>query len=333
MQGISILGTGMCVPKTIASNEDYARFVETSDEWITTRTGIKTRHISDGTPAYLMSVESANQAIRNAGIAPEEIDLILHTSVTPDYVSPSMSCVVQGKIGAKNAACIDINCACAAFVYALDMARRYLAAGDMKHILIVATELLSKITDYEDRSTCVLFGDGSAACVVTAGEGLFSSYLGADGTGAHSIFARSFPVDNVFSETKRLADYDGFGEWKEQKLYMEGREVYKFATHAMAEAIQKAADKAGISVGEIDRVAAHQANIRILETAASRLKLPMEKFYTNIAEYGNTSSASIPICLHEMQEKRLLKKGDKVCVVGFGAGLIYGAAIFEWDRD
>ena len=333
MQGISIKGTGMCIPEMIATNEDYAKFVETSDEWITTRTGIKTRHISDGSPAYLMSVKSAQQAIQNAGITAADIDLILHTSVTPDYVSPSMSCIVQGKIGAVNAACIDLNCACAAFVYALDMARRYLATGDVKHVLIVASELLSKITDYEDRSTCVLFGDGSAACVVTAGDGMFSSYLGADGTGAHSIFARNFPVDNVFSETKNLADFDGFGEWKEKKLYMDGREVYKFATHAMASAIEKAAQKAGISVDEIDHVAAHQANIRIIETAANRLGIPMEKFYTNIEKYGNTSSASIPICLHEMEEKKIMKKGDKICIVGFGAGLIYGAAIFEWDKD
>lgn len=330
MQGVSIIGTGMCLPEKVVSNEDYTKIVETSDEWITTRTGIKTRRISDGSPEYLMSVRSAEQAIEKAGIKPEEIGLILHTSVTPDYVTPSMSCIVQGKIGAVNAACIDINCACAAFAYALDMARRYLAAGDIQYVLIVSTELLSKITNYEDRSTCVLFGDGSAACVVKAADGLFSSCLGADGTGANHIFARNFPIDNVFSETQNLADYDGFGDWKEHKLYMGGREVYKFATHKMPEAVEKAAAKAGISVDEIDHVVAHQANIRIIETAAARLGLPMEKFYTNIDKYGNTSSASIPICLHEMEEQGLLKRGEKVCVVGFGAGLIYGAAIFEW---
>lgn len=330
MQGVSIIGTGVCIPEKVASNEDYMKIVETSDEWITTRTGIKTRHISDGSPAYLMSVKSAEQAIADAGLTAADIDLIIHTSVTPDYVSPSMSCVVQGLIGAVNAACIDINCACAAFVYALDMARRYLAMDDMKHILIVGTELLSKITDYEDRSTCVLFGDGSAACVVTAGDGLFSSYLGADGKGAHSIFARNFPIENAFIASKRLEDFDGFGEWKEHKLYMDGREVYKFATHAMPEAICKAAERAGITLEEIDHIVAHQANIRILETAASRLGLPFDKFYVNIDRYGNTSSASIPICLHEMKQKDLFHKGDKVCVVGFGAGLIYGAAIFKW---
>lgn len=332
MQGIKIIGTGMCVPELVVSNEDYTKFVDTSDEWITTRTGIKTRHISDGSPAYLMSIQSAQQAIAAAGIEAKDIDLILHTSVTPDYVTPSMSCIVQGKIGAVNAMCIDLNCACAAFAYALDMARRYLATGDVRHVLIISTEILSKITDYEDRSTCVLFGDGSAACVITAGEGLFSSYLGADGTGSHSIFARNFPIENAFIEAKALRDYDGLQEWKEHKMYMDGREVYKFATHAMAEAVEKAAAKAGISINEIDHVAAHQANYRILDTAASRLGMPIEKFYMNVDKYGNTSSASIPICLHEMEQKGILKKGDKVCVVGFGAGLIYGAAIFEWNK-
>ena len=163
MQGIRIIGTGMCIPEMVVSNEDYTKFVDTSDEWITTRTGIKTRHISDGSPAFLMSVESAKRALADAGIEAKDIDLILHTSVTPDYVTPSMSCILQGKIGALNAMCIDINCACAAFVYALDMARRYLATGDVKNVLIVSTEILSKITDYEDRSTCVLFGDGAGA--------------------------------------------------------------------------------------------------------------------------------------------------------------------------
>ena len=332
MQGIRIIGTGMCIPEMVVSNEDYTKFVDTSDEWITTRTGIKTRHISDGSPAFLMSVESSKRALADAGIEAKDIDLILHTSVTPDYVTPSMSCILQGKIGALNAMCIDINCACAAFVYALDMARRYLATGDVKNVLIVSTEILSKITDYEDRSTCVLFGDGSAACVVTAGEGLFSSYLGADGTGSHTIFARNFPIENAFTEPKSLQDFDGLRDWKEHKLFMDGREVYKFATHAMAEAVEKAAEKAGITLDEIDHVAAHQANYRILDTAAARLGMPIEKFYLNVNKYGNTSSASIPICLHEMDEKGLLKSGDRVCVVGFGAGLIYGAAIFEWNK-
>ena len=323
----------MCLPATVASNDDYTKFVDTSDEWIRTRTGMRERHIRDGSPEYLLSVESAKEAIADAGLTAEDIDLIIHTSVTPDYVTPSMSCIVQGLLGASNAACIDINCACAAFVYALDMARRYLITGDHKNVLIISTELLSKITDYEDRSTCVLFGDGSASCVVSASEGLFSSYLGADGTGAHTLFARSFPIDNVFSDVKSLRDFDGFVDWKERKIYMDGREVYKFATKAMAEAVQKAADKAGISVEEIDHIAAHQANIRILETAASKLNLPLDKFYTNLEHYGNTSSASVPICLNEMNRKGILKKGDKVCVVGFGAGLIYGAAIFEWNKD
>lgn len=312
----------------IVSNDDFTRIVETSDEWIKTRTGISNRHLSNGEPLWTLSVDAAQKALKAAGIGAEEIDLIIHTSITSDYISPSMACLVQGKIGAVNATGFDLNCACAGYVYALDMARRYLCTGDFKKILIISSEMLSKVTNYEDRSTCVLFGDGAAATVVSAADGLFASYLKSDGTGAKHIFARTIPAENPFA-TRQLA-VDDFAENKPGVLYMNGREVYKFATRAMPEAVEEAAKKAGIAVEDIDIIVPHQANIRIVETAASRLGQPMEKFFINVEKYGNTSSASIPIALSELNESGRLKRGDKVCIVGFGAGLTYGAAVFEW---
>lgn len=331
MLGISIKGTGMYLPSTIVTNDDFSKIVETSDEWITTRTGIKQRHISNGELTWQMGAKSAKQAIEKAGINPEDIDLIIHTSVTPDYTTPSMSCIIQDSIGAINAACIDVNCACSGFVYSLDMARRYISCGDFKTVLIVSSETLSRMTDYNDRSTCVLFGDGSASCVVVGNQDKkFASFLGSNGAGSSSLFARANPIQNPFNDFVDPQELDNFPDSNENYIYMNGREVYKFAVNAIPMAITKACEKINISPEDIDLIIPHQANVRIVETAANKLNLPLDKFYTNLEKYGNTSSASIPIALNEAVEKGLIKKGDKVCVVGFGAGLTYAAAIIEW---
>ena len=330
MSGIKIESTGMSLPEMVVTNEDFTRIVDTSDEWIKTRTGISTRHLSNGEPLWHLSVDAAQKALAAAETNAEEIDLIIHTSITSDYISPSMACLVQGKIGAVNATGFDINCACAGYVYALDMARRYLCTGDFKKVLIISSEMLSKVTNYKDRSTCVLFGDGAAATVVTAADSMFASYLKSDGTGAKHIFARTPAAENPFADPSHSVPCDDFAENKAGVLYMNGKEVYKFATKAMAEAVEEAAKKAGIAVDDLDVIVPHQANIRIVETAASRLGQPMEKFFVNVEKYGNTSSASIPICLCELDRRGGLKRGDKVCIVGFGAGLTYGAAVFEW---
>ncbi len=320
----------MYVPPFIVSNDEFTKIVETSDEWITTRTGIRQRHFSDGILTWQMGVHAARDAVSDAGIDAADIDMIIFTSVTPDYFSPSASCLVQRELGAVRACCFDINCACAGFVHALDMAHRYLSTSDMKNVLIVSGESLSKITNFEDRSTCVLFGDAAAACVVQRCEGVYACHLGADGAGADKIFARALQTHNPFCNDVDAQSLDGWSGATGHGLHMDGREVYKFATRVMPEAVEKCAEMLGISVDDIDVFVPHQANIRIVETAAARLKVPMDKFFVNIDKYGNTSSASIPICLHEMSQSGRVKRGDKVAIVGFGAGLIYGAAIFEW---
>ncbi|MBQ7046901.1 MAG: beta-ketoacyl-ACP synthase 3, partial [Oscillospiraceae bacterium] len=303
----------------------------TSDEWITTRTGMKERFVSNGEPTWFMGAQAAKDAIAAAGISPEEIGVIIDTSVTPDYYTPSMACMIQRELGAVNAMTIDVNCACAGCVYGIDMAKRYLQTdNDIKYALVVANENLTKITDYTDRSTCVLFGDGAAAIVMErADDALYSSFLGADGTGAKFLFARSLPPANAFMTGEGRVD-DGFPESNAHYLYQDGREVYKFATKALPNALTKAAEKIDFDLNTLDHIIPHQANVRIIETAAKNLGISMDKFIINLDKHANTSSASIPIALDEAVKDGRIKKGDKVGLVGFGAGLTYGAIIFEF---
>ncbi len=328
--GISIIGTGMYVPENVVTNEDMSKIVDTNDEWITSRTGIKTRHFADNITTYKMGANAAVEAIKNANLSVEDIDMIILSTATPDYVTPSTACFVANEIGAFNAVCFDISCACSGFVYALDMANRYLLDEEYNNILIVSSEMLSKITDFTDRSTCVLFGDGAAACVVQKGDKQFACKLGADVSGVSKLFGRGIPPSNPFMETPFDPLSDGFAETSGHNLYMDGREVYKFATRIMPKAVELACEKAGITPSDLALIVPHQANIRIVETAAKNLKLPIDKFYVNVHQYGNTSSASIPICLNEASKNGRIKPGDKICVVGFGAGLTYAAAVLEW---
>lgn len=330
MIGVTIKGTGSYLPALCVDNEAFTEFLETSDEWIRTRTGIHTRHFSDGEPTWSMGEKAARQALEMAKLSPEELDLIIVTTVTGDYSTPSTACVLQGRLGAVNATGFDISCACAGFVYALDMARHYLASGEYKNILIVSAEMLSRVTNFKDRSSCVIFGDGAGAAVVSASEGLFASSLKADGDGAKYIFGRNHATRNPFCNPSPAMDYDGYGEYDEGCLYMNGKEVYKFATRVMAECTRNAVAKAGLTLDDLDWIIPHQANIRIIETAAQRLGLPMDRFLVNIQKHGNTSSACIPICIDEANRAGRLKRGDKICLVGFGAGLIAGAAVLEW---
>ena len=325
--GIRILGTGSYLPENIVTNEDYTKFVDTSDEWIVKRTGIHRRRITE-TPTFVMAEAAARRALEDAGVSAEELDLIICTTVSNDYMTPSLACVVQGRIGAKNAIAYDINAACAAFVYALDMANMYLKNGYCK-ILIVSAESLSKITDYTDRSTCVLFGDAAGACVVEASDRPFASCLGCDGTGAHSLFARQHRNEIPLVELQELAEVDQFGPARDGAIYMDGREVYKFAVGAMSKALTEACEKFGTAPAELDLIVPHQANIRIIQTAAKELGLPLERFFVNIGEYGNTSSACIPVGLDQLNRAGKLTSGAKVGLVGFGAGLVYGGCVFE----
>lgn len=312
-------------------NEDYLSIIDTTDEWIRTRTGMKERFVSNGEPTWYMGTQAAKEAVEAAGISPEDIGVIIDTTISPDYYTPSMSCIVQSKIGAVNAMTIDVNCACAGCVYGIDMAKRYLQSDEsMKYALVVANENLTKLTDYSDRSTCVLFGDGAAALVIERREdALYSSYLGADGTGAKYLFARSIPPANAFMTGEGRVD-DGFPESNGPYLWQDGKAVYRFATKALPKALETAAKKIDFDLSGLDVIIPHQANVRIIETAAKNLGIPMEKFYINLDRHANTSSASIPIAIDEAVRSGKLKRGDKTAFVGFGAGLTFGAIIFEY---
>ncbi len=332
--GLHILGTGSYVPEKIMTNDDYKAFIETNDEWIRTRTGISSRHISTGEPTWYMGAQSAKAAIEAAGIDPSDISLVIDTSVTHDYHTPATACIIQRETGAVNAACFDLGAACAGFVYAMDIAHRYLKTeSGAKYALVVANEQLSKITNYEDRSSCILFGDGAAAAVVEYDENaLYSSHLGADGTGAKYLYAKHTEFDPPFEE-----DAEKWKDIEEKKsgryghcLTQDGKEVYRFATQAMPKAAKAAAEKIGMTLGSLDKIIPHQANIRIIETAMKNMKLSMEKAVINIKNHGNTSSASIPIALDEAVRSGEIKRGDKICLVGFGAGLTYAAAILQY---
>lgn len=331
MSGIKILGTGTYLPERVATNEDFAKIVETSDEWIRTRTGMSQRRFSQGEPTWYMGAMAARQAVEEAGINPGEIGLIIASSVSPDYAFPSQSCMIQRELGAVGSMTIDVNCACSGFVYGMDMARMYLAFGDVKYAVVVGCENLTKFVDYSDRSTCVLFGDGAAAAVVEcAPGGMYSSFLSADGNGAKSMACRYAPPHNAFIDEARKDIPDGLPVTQGPYMAMDGKEVYKFATKAMPEAIEKALGKLGMKPEELDVIIPHQANIRIIETAAQKSGLPMDKMIINIDRYGNTSSTTIPLAMDEAIRSGRLKRGDKLCLVGFGAGLTYGAVVFEY---
>ena len=329
--GVKVTGIGRYVPELTATNDDFAKIVETNDEWITQRTGIKQRHITDGEPTYYLGAKAAETALADAGIKADEIDLIIATTVTPDFYTPSTACLIQRELGATGCMAMDVNCACAGFVYGFDMAKRYLQTDDgIKKVLVVATEELSKFVDYTDRSSCILFGDGAAAFVLEKAENtIYSSYLGADGNGAKFLVSRALKSENAFRKNKEEFDM-GMPETKDYFFAQDGKEVYKFATRILPHATEEACKKLGIVPDDLDWVVPHQANIRIIETAAKLLHVSMDKFAVYIDRYGNTSSASIPIAFCDAVEDGKIKHGDKVCLVGFGGGLTYGAVIFEY---
>ena len=327
--GINIVGMGCYVPEQTLTNNDFTKFVETNDEWIRTRTGIIERRMAGWEPTWYMGKQAALQAIEKTGINPDDIGLVISCSVTPDFLTPSMASVIQYEIGAKNAAAFDLNAACSGFVYAMDTARRFLDTDDsLKYVLVVTTEALSRFVDFKDRSTCILFGDGAAAAVVERSDKLFSSHLASDGSGARSLFARSL---DVAPEVKIESDFDsGFPEIDLHHLYQDGKAVYKFATNALPKSFEIAAEKVGITKDDIDYFIPHQANVRIIETAAKKLGVSMDKFIITLDHYGNTSSASIPIALNESIEKGIIKRGMKLALIGFGAGLTYGGIVMEY---
>ena len=330
MSGVHIAGVGTYVPSQVVTNEDMSKIVETSDEWISQRSGIHERRFSQGETNCFMGAAAARKAVENAQISGEDIDMIIGCTCTPDFYYPSLACIMQDELDAKNAFCWDLNGACSGFIYALDVAQHYISSG-LKNILIVCSEVMSKEIDFTDRSTCVLFGDAAAAVVVQPClDGLYASYLKSVGSLGKNIVARALEPQGVFATDKDNPKYKKFEDTKGHYASMVGNEVYRFAIKCLPEALENACEKAGLGVSQLDLIIPHQANLRIIETAAKRLGVEMDKMFVNLERYGNTSCVSIPLCLGELQDSGKLKRGAKLGLVGFGAGLTYGSIILEY---
>lgn len=321
-----IVGLGVGIPEQVLTNHDLEQRVDTSDEWIVTRTGIRERRVAPPSVATSdLAAQAAMQALQNAGRRPEDVDLIVVATATPDMPWPSTACLVQAKIGASRAAAFDLNAVCSGFVYALWIATQAVETGAYRCVLVIGADILSRQVNWEDRATCVLFGDGAGAVVLAPVEepfGVLSGVLGADGTGA--------PLLNVpAGGTREPLSPEAIAQ-KRHTIQMRGREVFKFAVTIMGEASLQALEKAGIPPEEVALFIPHQANIRIIQAAAERLNLPMERVFVNVDRYGNTSAASIPIALYEAWASGRVHRGDIVVVVGFGAGLTWGSCVIRW---
>lgn len=321
---VKIIGTGSYLPKNIADNHFLSTIVDTDDEWIRQRTGIKERHLSNGKEGTTyMATRAAEAALENAGMDAEELDMILVATVSADTYVPSTSCSVQGTIGAVNATCFDINAACSGFLFGLNTAYAYIEMGMAKTVLVVGAETLSREVDWSDRSSCILFGDGAGAAIVKQVEGeggIVASVTGSDGTQGDVLTCKGRGIQNPFHTSKRKKDF----------LRMEGQAVFRFAVTMVPRCIKQILKKTELDVSDIKYFVLHQANVRILELIAKRLKVDMDKFPMNLDRYGNTSSASIPILLDELNRNHLLETGDKLILSGFGGGLTWGAILLEW---
>ena len=324
----SIIGTGSYLPETVLTNFDLEKMVDTSDEWIRQRTGIAERRIAEDDIATSdLSVQAARLAIKKAQIDPLEIEMILVATVTPDTFFPSTACYVQKGIGAKNASAMDISAACAGFLYGLDLANGLIISGQYDTILVVGGEVFNKIVDWNDRNTCVLFGDGAGAAVVQSTEepkGILASYIGSDGDYAADISLLGIPAGG-----SRMPVTSEAIDQNLNKIQMNGREVFKLGVRLMPEAAERALQKANVSVDDVDLLIPHQANLRIIEAVGQRLGVPREKVYINVDKYGNTSAATVIIALDEAIQDGRAKPGDLILLVTFGAGLTWGSTLLR----
>lgn len=342
---IKIRGTGSAVPKLRVTNDDLSKLMDTSDEWIRSRTGIGARHLAVEETTTGLAVAAAKEALKDAGMTAEELDLIIAATVTADKFLPNLSCEVQSALGAENAVAFDLNAACSGFLFALNTVQMYLENGIYKKALVIGAETLSKIMDWNDRGTCVLFGDGAGAAVVVAEEevenqdaadsrtnckamqpgasdksGILSMVQGSDGARGEVLRCDNRPVNNPFAVNDSKLSY----------VSMNGQEVYKFAVKTVPKVIEEAVKKAELEVEDIDLFVLHQANLRIIESVAKRLHQPMEKFPTNLEECGNISAASVPILLDNINKHGMICEGKKIVLAGFGAGLTWGATVLVW---
>jgi 3-oxoacyl-[acyl-carrier-protein] synthase-3 len=323
---VSIIGTGSYVPDKVLTNADLSRMVDTSDEWITTRTGIKERRIAaKDEQTSDMAAKSALKAIEQAKISPAEIDLILVATATPDMLFPATACFVQKKIGATKAACLDISAACAGFLFGIEIAQQFITSHTYDTVLVIGAEKLTSITNWTDRNTCVLFGDGAGAAVLRhrgGAHGVISSHIGSDGEYTDILF---MPGGGSRCPITRENAHLNLAT-----IHMTGKEVYKQAVTAMISAAKKALEQAGLSIEDISCVIPHQANLRIIEAIADRLRIPLEKFYVNLDRYGNTSAAAVAIALDEANRTGRIKSGDYVLMIVFGGGLTWASTVIEW---
>ncbi len=331
IQNVSITGIGMYVPEKTLDNAHFESYLDTSDEWITKRTGVKTRCIVEkGTPNSVLAYQASIKALEMSGIAPEELDLIIVATITPDRIFPSTACTLQAKLGAKGAGALDVLAACSGFVYGLSLAHGQMALGHVKKALVVGSEVMSSILDYNDRGVCVLFGDGAGAVVlenVPEDKGSLVDYIiRADGRQGEILY---MPGGGSLNPTTL--------ETVNQNMHtvkMEGNKVFKLAIKHMAELAREITQRNGLTLDDIDLICIHQANIRIVKGVMSALRLDMDtKSYNNIDRYGNTTAASIPLCVHDAFKDNRLRKGDKLMILTFGAGLTYSAALVEWGMD
>lgn len=320
MNGVKITGVGKATPQTTVTNEDLSLVMDTSDEWIRSRTGIGSRHISSGETTVELATRAAMEALADADLDPLLIDRIIVATISPDYVMPSTACLVQKEIGAVNATAFDIGAACSGFVFGARLATEAIQTGSCKNVLVIGAEVLSKTVDWEDRGTCVLFGDGAGAAIFSYHHEnhILNSYSGSNGEQGMVLTLPGIALNNYLTQSEMTSPY----------MYMDGREVYKFATTIVPHSIEKVLEGTGYTLEQIDYFILHQANARIMDSVAKKIGISSEKFFKNLDQYGNTSAASIPIALAEL--KQSLKSGDKIILCGFGGGLTWGSMLIEW---
>ncbi|MBI5286604.1 MAG: ketoacyl-ACP synthase III [Deltaproteobacteria bacterium] len=320
-----IIGTGSCVPKRVLSNDDLTRIVETSDEWITTRTGIKERRIVDGETTTDLATRAAKEALKGAHTTPKEIDLIVVGTVTPDMLFPSTACFLQANLATRRGIpAFDVSAACSGFLYAMDIADRYIRTGAVKKALVVGVDVFSRIIDWRDRNTCVLFGDGGGAVVLSAekgGSGILSTHIHSDGHHWRMLYTPLGVSSSPFNSSPSV---------EPTHLRMQGNELFKVAVKTMINTCLEAMDHNGVKPDEIAFLVPHQANLRIINVIRERLGLPEERVYINLEKYGNTSAGSIPIALDEMVKGKMIKKGDLLLFIAFGGGLTWASALVRW---
>ncbi|MGB4338365.1 MAG: beta-ketoacyl-ACP synthase III [Bacillota bacterium] len=333
----TIIATGSAVPQREVTNAELAQLVDTSDEWIVTRTGMSRRRIAVTETTSSLAAAAARRALDGAGLSPDAVDLIVAATVTPDNFTPTVSCQVQATLGCARATCFDLWAGCSGFVYGVKVADAMIRSGAVSRAIVVGAETLSRVVDWTDRGTCVLFGDGAGAVLMEASPapGVMACVTGSDGTRGGFLRIPGLPIRNPWADatSSTSGGASGASAAEPSVISMDGQEVFRFAVGAIQWSIEEASKLAGVPIGRIRRIVPHQANNRIIDAVASRMRLPREVFYTNLQHYGNTSAASIPIALDEMNRQGLLHNGDHLALVGFGGGLMWGGAMVRWTAS